>query len=92
MILRVAARSGARAPSRSISAEAAAHAGGGHGHRGTYRLLARRNPRLAGRGVWYGLAHRGVTRWGRGRHFVGGGNSAGQAAVFLSGHASQDPA
>lgn len=54
------------------------------------RLQANGEDRLIGRGIFYGAArHEASTVVGKKVFVVGGGNSAGQAAVFLSSYAAE---
>jgi|SRR5471030_132476 len=54
------------------------------------RLRAEGVDRLLGRGVFYGASRtEGSLLNGKQVYIVGGGNSAGQAAMFLSGHAAE---
>ncbi len=54
------------------------------------RLQAKGEDRLLGRGVFYGAArHEAANVVGKQVFIVGGGNSAGQAAMFLSSYAAQ---
>jgi thioredoxin reductase (NADPH) len=54
------------------------------------RLQAKGEDRLLGRGIFYGAArHEAVNVVGKRVFIVGSGNSAGQAAMFLSSYASQ---
>ena len=52
------------------------------------RLAIEGFDRLAGRGIFYGAARsEAANTHGRDIHIIGAGNSAGQAAMFFSGHA-----
>jgi thioredoxin reductase (NADPH) len=54
------------------------------------RLQAKGEDRLLGRGLFYGAArHEATNVVGKKVFIVGGGNSAGQAAVFLSSYAAE---
>jgi thioredoxin reductase (NADPH) len=54
------------------------------------RLQAKGEDRLLGRGIFYGAArHEAANVVGKKVFIVGGGNSAGQAAMFLSSYAAQ---
>jgi thioredoxin reductase (NADPH) len=54
------------------------------------RLQAKGEDRLLGRGIFYGAARQEATNVvGKKIFVVGGGNSAGQAAVFLSSYAAE---
>ena len=54
------------------------------------RLQARGEDRLLGRGIFYGAARQEATNVvGKKVFIVGGGNSAGQAAMFLSSYAAE---
>jgi thioredoxin reductase (NADPH) len=54
------------------------------------RLQAKGEDRLLGRGIFYGAAHHEATNVvGKKVFVVGGGNSAGQAAMFLSSYAAE---
>jgi thioredoxin reductase (NADPH) len=54
------------------------------------RLEAKGEDRLLGRGIFYGAARQEATNVvGKKVFIVGGGNSAGQAAVFLSSYAAE---
>jgi thioredoxin reductase (NADPH) len=54
------------------------------------RLQAKGEDRLLGRGIFYGAARQEATNVvGKKVFIVGGGNSAGQAAVFLSSYAAE---
>jgi thioredoxin reductase (NADPH) len=54
------------------------------------RLQAAGEDRLLGRGIFYGAArHEATNLVGKKVFIVGGGNSAGQAAIFLSGYAAE---
>ena len=54
------------------------------------RLQARGEDRLLGRGIFYGAArHEATNVVGKKVFIVGGGNSAGQAAMFLSSYAAE---
>jgi len=54
------------------------------------RLQAKGEDRLLGRGIFYGAARQEVTNVvGKKVFIVGGGNSAGQAAMFLSSYAAE---
>jgi thioredoxin reductase (NADPH) len=54
------------------------------------RLQAKGEDRLLGRGIFYGAArHEATNVLGKKVFIVGGGNSAGQAAVFLSSYAAE---
>lgn len=54
------------------------------------RLQAKGEDRLLGNGIFYGAArHEAANVVGKKVFIVGGGNSAGQAAVFLSSYAAQ---
>jgi thioredoxin reductase (NADPH) len=54
------------------------------------RLHAKGEDRLLGRGIFYGAArHEAANVVGKKVFIVGGGNSAGQAAMFLSSYAAQ---
>src|ERR1700761_1780879 len=54
------------------------------------RLQAEGEDRLLGRGIYYGAArHEATNLVGKKVFIVGGGNSAGQAAMFLSGYAAE---
>src|SRR6201996_805509 len=54
------------------------------------RLQATGEDRLLGRGIFYGAArHEATNLVGKRVFIVGGGNSAGQAAMFLSGYAAE---
>ena len=54
------------------------------------RLQAKGEDRLLGRGVFYGAArHEATNVVGKKVFIVGGGNSAGQAAMFLSSYAAE---
>ncbi len=54
------------------------------------RLQAKGEDRLLGRGIFYGAARQEATNVvGKKIFIVGGGNSAGQAAVFLSSYAAE---
>jgi thioredoxin reductase (NADPH) len=54
------------------------------------RLQAKGEDRLLGRGIFYGAARQEATHVvGKKVFIIGGGNSAGQAAVFLSSYASE---
>jgi thioredoxin reductase (NADPH) len=54
------------------------------------RLQAKGEDRLLGRGIFYGAArHEAINVVGKKIFIVGGGNSAGQAAVFLSSYAAE---
>lgn len=54
------------------------------------RLQAKGEDRLLGRGIFYGAARQEATKViGKKVFIVGGGNSAGQAAIFLSSYAAE---
>jgi thioredoxin reductase (NADPH) len=54
------------------------------------RLQAKGEDRLLGRGIFYGAARQEATHVvGKKVFIVGGGNSAGQAAMFLSSYAAE---
>jgi thioredoxin reductase (NADPH) len=54
------------------------------------RLEAKGEDRLLGRGIFYGAArHEAINAVGKKVFVVGGGNSAGQAALFLSSYAAE---
>jgi thioredoxin reductase (NADPH) len=54
------------------------------------RLQAKGEDRLLGRGIFYGAARQEATNVvGKKVFIVGGGNSAGQAAIFLSSYAAE---
>jgi thioredoxin reductase (NADPH) len=54
------------------------------------RLQAKGEDRLLGRGIFYGAArHEATNVVGKKVFIVGGGNSAGQAAIFLSSYAAE---
>src|ERR1700677_3289514 len=54
------------------------------------RLQAKGEDRLLGRGIFYGAArHEAANVVGKKVFIVGGGNSAGQAAIFLSSYAAE---
>jgi thioredoxin reductase (NADPH) len=54
------------------------------------RLQAKGEDRLLGRGIFYGAArHEAANVIGKKVFIVGGGNSAGQAAIFLSSYAAE---
>jgi thioredoxin reductase (NADPH) len=54
------------------------------------RLQAKGEDRLLGRGIFYGAARQEATNVvGKKAFIVGGGNSAGQAAMFLSNYAAE---
>jgi thioredoxin reductase (NADPH) len=54
------------------------------------RLQAKGEDRLLGRGIFYGAArHEATNVIGKKVFIVGGGNSAGQAAIFLSSYAAE---
>ena len=54
------------------------------------RLQAKGEDRLLGRGIFYGAARQEATNVvGKKVFIVGGGNSAGQAAMFLSSYAAE---
>jgi thioredoxin reductase (NADPH) len=54
------------------------------------RLQAKGEDRLLGRGIFYGAArHEATNVVGKKVFIVGGGNSAGQAAMFLSSYAAE---
>jgi thioredoxin reductase (NADPH) len=54
------------------------------------RLQAKGEDRLLGRGIFYGAArHEAINVVGKKVFIVGGGNSAGQAAIFLSSYAAE---